>query len=255
MFAFCFLTVFSFAQSDTENSSLLKNSPVDFSFDIKTNHLWRGLIVTDKPMLSSLISFKMDKQGLFTAGVWGGASVSNESDNTHYKEINYYLQYDDKRFSIGIWDLFNTRGVTKPDIWNYKKKETTHILDLRSSAVVSNKFPLKVELGVLLYGTADQELKDNSTDVKQRYSTYVQLGYPVLKDAKVNLDVFTGMGFALDGKTHLYGNGENGFDVVNVGFTASKVVNIGNFKIPFSATTYWNPSVKFARLQLSCSLF
>ncbi len=230
-----------------------KKSAVDFTANVQTNHLWRGLVITDKPMVGVQTIFNIDGDNHFTAGFWGGMSVSNESDNTHYKEIDYFIQYANNGFSIGLWDLFNTRGAANPDIWNYKKDETGHILDLRTSYNFGEGFPLTIEADILLYGAADSEM--DGTDREQRYSTYLQLGMPFYRGSKVDLNGFIGAGFALNGETHLYGNGENKFDVVNIGLTASKVVKIGNFNLPVSATTLWNPSLKIARVQLAATLF
>ncbi len=227
-----------------------KKPAVDFTANVQTNHLWRGLIVTDKPMVGVQTIFNIDGENHFTAGFWGGMSVSNESDGTHYKEIDYFVQYANNGFTIGLWDLFNTRGAKNPDIWNYKENETGHILDLRTSY---NFGKVTVEADVLLYGTVDREFEGMET--KQRYSTYLQVSTPLYSGAKVNLNGFVGAGLALNGETHLYGNGENKFDIVNVGLTASKNIKLGNWILPVSATTLWNPSLKVARVQLAATLF
>lgn len=238
----------SFAQE-----SETKESPINFSASLQTNHLWRGLVITDKPMVGVITTLKLNESGSFTTGFWGGTSFSNDNDGTHYKEVNYYVQYAENGFSIGLWDLFNTRGVASPDIWDYKKETTGHLFDLRTSYNFGPSFPLTLEADVLLFGSGDSQL-DNG-DTEQRYSTYIQVGYPLVSDANVNLNAFVGAGFSLNGDTHLYGDGENNFDIVNVGFTASKNVKFADLSIPVSATTLWNPSQKIARVQLAISLF
>ncbi|WP_298368130.1 hypothetical protein [uncultured Lutibacter sp.] len=231
----------------------LKDSPIDFSVDLKSNHLWRGLVITDKPMVAVFTSIKLNKSGSFTTGFWGGMSFSNESDGTSYKEINYYVQYAKNGFSIGLWDLFNTRGVDSPDVWNYDKETTGHILDLRTSYNFGESFPLTLEADFLLHGSADSQITDG--EYEKRYSTYMQVAYPLISEAKVNLNGFVGAGFSLNGDTHLYGDGQENFDLVNVGLTASKVVKLGNYSMPVSATTLWNPSLKIARVQLAVTVF
>lgn len=228
-----------------------KKELVDFSASLQTNHLWRGLIITDKPMLGVITTFSISNN--VTAGVWGGMAFSNDNDDTHYKEIDYYVQYAANGFSIGLWDLFNTRGAQNVDIWNYKENETRHLLDLRTSYNFGKDFPLTLEMDVLLYGSGDREA--DRTETKQRYSTYAQLSYPLVQNRKVNLNGFVGAGFALNGNTHLYGDGKNKFDVVNVGFTASRKVRLSGVAIPVSVTTLWNPSLKVARVQLAVSMF
>lgn len=163
------------------------------------------------------------------------------------------MQYASNGFSIGLWDLFNTRGVASPDVWDYDKESTGHLLDLRTSYNFGKEFPLTLEADVLLYGSGDSQLNDG--DLEQRYSTYVQVSYPLVKDSKVNLNAFAGAGFSLNGDTHLYGDGEENFDLVNVGLTASKTLKFLDLSIPVSATTLWNPALKFARVQLAATIF
>jgi len=232
----------------------LKDSPIDFTVDLKTNHLWRGLVVTDKPMVAVFSSLKLNKSGSFSAGFWGGVAFSNESDGTSYKEINYYVQYAENGFSIGLWDLFNTRTVLEPDVWNYDKNTTTHLIDLRTSYQFDDSFPLRLEADVLLYGSGDSQLNSDG-DRDQRYSTYVEASYPIIRQSKVDLKGFVGAGFSFDGDTHLYGDGDQNFDLVNVGLTATKTLKFSDLSFPVSATTMWNPSLKIARVQLAVTLF
>jgi hypothetical protein len=241
-------------QSGMTPEAELKDSPVDFSVNLQSNHLWRGLIITDKPVIMVLTTLKLNESGSFTTGFWGGMSFSNESDGTHYKEINYYVQYAENGFSIGLWDLFNTRGVASPDVWNYDEETTGHLLDLRTSYNFGKNFPLTLEADFLLYGSGDSQFNSNG-DFEQVTSTYVQVSYPLIQGSKVNLSGYVGAGFSFNGDTHLYGDGEQNFDIVNVGLTASKTLKFAELNIPVSATTMWNPSTKIARVQLAITLF
>jgi hypothetical protein len=249
----CILLAAFAAQISTAQEKTLKDSPIDFSVDLKTSHLWRGLIISDKPMAAVFIKLKLNKSGSFTTGFWGGMAFSNESDGTSYKEINYYMQYANNGFSIGLWNLFNTRGVVSPDIWDYDKETTRNILDVRTSYNFGESFPLTLEADVFLLGSVDSQY--TNFNFEQRYSTYVQVSYPLVKESKVDVSSFVGAGFSLNGDTHLYGDGTRNFDIVNVGFTASKTVKFGDKNVPVSVTTLWNPSVKYARVQLVVQLF
>ena len=249
----CILLAAFAAHISTAQEKTLKDSPIDFSVDLKTSHLWRGLIISDKPMAAVFMKLKLNKSGSFSTGFWGGMAFSNESDGTSYKEINYYLQYAKSGFSIGLWNLFNTRGVDSPDIWNYSKETTGHILDLRTSYNFGESFPLSLEANVFLHGSVDAQY--TNLNFEQRYSTYVQVSYPLVKESKVDVSGFVGAGFSLNGDSHLYGDGTRNFDLVNVGFTASKTVKLGNHNLPVTVNTLWNPSVKFARVQLIVQLF
>lgn len=232
----------------------LKDSPINFTVNLQSNHLWRGLIITDKPVIMVFTSVKINESGSFTTGFWGGMATSNDYDGTHYKEINYYIQYAANGFSVGLWDLLNTRGVESPDVWDYDKETTGHLLDFRTSYNFGEEFPLTLEADVLLYGRGDSQF-DTNGDLEQRYSTYVQVSYPLVKDSKVNFNAFAGAAFSFNGDTHLYGDGEQNFDLVNVGLTASKTLKLLDLSIPVSATTLWNPAQKFARVQLAATIF
>jgi hypothetical protein len=67
-------------------------------------------------------------------------------------------------------------------VFNYDKRTTTHLIDLRTSY----RFPETsyTEADVLLYsGLNDREL-NNSNDYRSKHSTYVELSYPLIRDKK-----------------------------------------------------------------------
>ena len=154
-----------------------------------------------------------------------------------------------------MWDAFETREIAVPNIWDYDKGTTGHLIDLRTSYNFGESFPLTLEADVLLYGSGEEQLNSNG-DLEKRYSTYVQVTYPLVGDSDVNLDAFVGAGFSLNGgDTNLYVDGQDKFNSVNVGFTASKIVKLADLNIPVTATTLWNPSYKIARVQLAATIF
>lgn len=254
------------AKAQIADTAGLPEGPVKMSASIQTNHLWRGLIITDKPMVSAQVSFTLDKTRKFKAGIWGGASISNDTDGTHYKEINYYLQYAYNGLSIGVWDLFNSRNINRSlasdDIFNYHKDKTAHIIDLRTSYQLPPFFPLNIEADILLYGGAHagevvyKQVGAPHVYDKNRYSTYLQLSYPLVQHQTVNLEGYIGSAFALNGRHGtLYGRTDKDFDVVNIGVTASKNLTLLGHTIPVQATTLWNPANKYARVQVGAALF
>ncbi|MDR2122496.1 MAG: hypothetical protein LBP34_05155 [Flavobacteriaceae bacterium] len=227
-----------------------KAERLDFNLDVKSNHLWRGIKVTDAAITAVDINYALDDKKYLKLGVWGGAGLS-DADGVHYHEIDYYLNYSTGKFGIGIWDVFNSTGFTgeKADIWNYDQDTTGHRLDLRGYVVFAENFPLRLEYGTSFYGN------DLNGKGDQRFSSYAELNYPAIKGKAVDLNIFCGAGFGLTGDSHFYGNEKNNFDIVNVGITASKNINALGYKLPVSATVVWNPSVKQARIQIAASLF
>lgn len=228
---------------------------VDFSVGVETQHLWRGLKVSQKPVFTALTSFDLTQDGALKVGTWGGMSTGDDG----YKEIDYFIQYSKGGFTVGLWDLYNF-GNDKfnpagKDIFNYASKNNGHLLDLRFNYFFGEENPLSLEADFIFYGTADARFEGN--DVKQKYSTYLQASYAVNAGAGVSVTPFIGAGFALNGKdgnNDLYGAKEN-FSVVNLGFNVAKTVNIGNYSLPLVATTMWNPAQKFGQVALTATLF
>lgn len=228
-----------------------KIARLDFNVGIETSHLWRGLVINDGMTATGNIHYALNESQTFKVGIWGGAGFDG-----NYREINYYVQYQKNNLSIGLWDLFNTTGIETPRVFNYDKLTTTHIIDLRTSYRFPEAFPIRIEADILLYsGLNDRELND-SNEYRSRNSTYVELSYPIIRDQKVNLNVFMGAAFPINGSKHLFTNKiESDFDIVNTGIKATKNIEIFHYKLPVSATAMWNPSNKIARIQLDVNLF
>jgi hypothetical protein len=132
-----------FSQESSETGTA-KESRLDFTANIQNNHLWRGLIITDKPVVMGNLSYALDAEKKWKVGIWGASALADDKDNTHYKEINYYVQYSDGRFYIGLWDLYNSRNintaVAADDIFSYSQRRTAHIIDLRTNYTLDRLF-------------------------------------------------------------------------------------------------------------------
>lgn len=229
----------------------LKKSRLDFNVNLRTSHLWRGLVINDGMTATGYIHYALDKEQNVTVGLWGGAGFDGK-----YTEINYFIQFQKNNFSIGLWDLFNTTGINTPRVFNYDKRTTTHLIDLRTSYRFPETFPLRIEADVLLYSGLNDREPRNNNNYLSRNSTYVELSYPLIRDQKVNLNVFMGVAFPITGTKHLYTSKTiSDFDIVNTGVTVTKNIEIFHYKLPVSATAMWNPANKIARIQLDVNLF
>ena len=56
-----------FAQENTENQ---EDNRLDFTANIQNNHLWRGLIITDKTVVMGNLSYALDKDKKWKVGIW-----------------------------------------------------------------------------------------------------------------------------------------------------------------------------------------
>ncbi|MEO8254397.1 MAG: hypothetical protein ABI554_08395, partial [Flavobacterium sp.] len=148
---------------------------LNFNVGLETSHLWRGLIINPSITITGDIHYTFDKKQNFSVGIWGGNGFDGK-----YTEVDYYVQYKHKGLTVGLWNLFNTTNVEHPEVFNYDKNATTHLIDFRSSYRFPEQFPLRIEADIILYGN-DRELTSD-LNYKNRYSTYVELGYPIIKN-------------------------------------------------------------------------
>jgi hypothetical protein len=249
-------SLFLNAQEETQEQ-LSGKEKLNVGLELKTNHLWRGLVGADVFFAAVDINYAFDKKNHFVFGLWGGSALAGEGreegKNYAWHEIDYYLKYDTGRFMVGFWDCFSDSGKDSDDpsgdIWNYDRKTTGHRVDFRGHFVISEQTPLKIEFGTSVYGA------DRADNGDQRYSTYAELNYPVIRNKKTNLNVFCGAGIGYGGNSHMYGDGERDFDIVNAGITTSRTFTLWEHKVPVSATAMWNPSNKMARVQLVAVIF
>ena len=72
--------LFSQESSDPKET---KESRLDFTANIQNNHLWRGLIITDKPVVMGNLSYALDAEKKWKVGIWGASALADDKDNTH----------------------------------------------------------------------------------------------------------------------------------------------------------------------------
>jgi len=226
--------------------------PIGGTLQFKNMHLWRGQEVTDEATLATDIYYINKKQN-FRFGLWGGAGV-----NGTFKEIDYYLSYNTGGFTFALWDIYNfSKGAAynNEQAFNYNARETGHFIDLSVAYQFQQKFPLKIYWATVLFGRDRGALNE-----KNRYSTFVELSYPVLRNNIVDLDLGMGGAFALSqgkdlsGKktdAHFYGNSAG---IVSINLTASKNLDLWGYKLPVSVTSLWNPEKNYANIQVAINL-
>lgn len=243
-FASLFLSVGVFAQSEEK-----EYSPVDISLQLKTKHLWRGIQVSNEALAAADLTFQ-DKSGSFKAGVWGGAGFAG-----NFKEFDYFASYSKSGFTIALWDIYNFANDNKRErnLFNYNKYTTGHFIDLSVAYQLQGSFPLSLSWATIIQGCDLDQLNPESDN---RYSTYVTLGYPVIRNKAVDLDLGIGGAFALNpakgSDVHFYGDKPG---IVNLNATASKKVQLGSYTLPVSVMAMWNPLMKHGNIQVALDIF
>ncbi|MCC8154139.1 MAG: hypothetical protein LIP01_07945 [Tannerellaceae bacterium] len=237
----------SYAQVFGEDSPL-EDGPVDFSLQLKTKHLWRGIQVSNSALAAVDLGLRTKDQS-FGVGVWTGASFDGD-----FREFDYYISYSKNGFSAALWDIYNfSPGATynNEEVFNYKAHETGHFVDLSVGYRFQGEFPLFLGWATIIHGR-----DRGSENRKNLYSTYVSADYPVLRDRRVDVSLGLAGAFALDKEggtsANFYGHKAG---IVNINVTAYKRVKLGSFVLPVSAMVMWNPVENHANLQLALDIF
>lgn len=258
LFVLCVL-VFSFqglfgqddqALKEAEASVNDKAPTLNFGADIMSRYIWRGYDFGNSPAIQPNIYFSW--RGL-NIGAWGSYSFApyhamlNDSTEVNmgtYTEMDMYLSYTLKWFTLTFFDYFVPNGLD-PDYteekvyqyFNYNNKTTGHTFEVSLTFSGPEKFPLKVFVGTLVYGNdkAKDSLGYYANPDKNNYSTYLELAYPVTF-RKIDLNFFVG-GTPFGGSW--YGP-KAGF--TNVGITAKKAIPITKtYSLPIQASLIANP--------------
>jgi len=114
----------------------------------------------------------------------------------------------------------------------------------------NESFPLKLHWNTVVFGWDRKDIDDKGTK-GNKYSSYVSAYYPIIQGEKVNLTAGVGGAFALRGtkysKENFYGKTSG---IINVELTASKVVEILEYKLPISVSGIWNPQAQKTYAQI-----
>lgn len=206
-----------------ETSSSNSNVSVDYSINIVSRYIWRGLLYNSSPNFQPDLSLSV---GNFSIGSWASYSF-----NQNYAEVDLYITYAIGGFSATLFDYYNENEADMASIKYFKwdRKITGHALEGTIAWNGTESFPLRALAATFFYGN------DRDADGNQYYSTYFEIGYPFnLSD--YSLEFFLG---ATPAKG-LYNNSAN---IVNVGFSASKDIKLSeNFTLPIKGSFVINPA-------------
>ncbi len=227
--------------------------------DLVSRYIWRGSDYGNSPGIQPAMAFSVAG---FKAGFWGSYGLGQYSkqinDSTianmgHYAEVDLYLSYTWKGFTIMAYDYFFPNSLDPNNgnkYFNFKSGTTGHTLEACLSWGGTEKFPLQLYAGTLIYG-ADKG-KD-STGVygagsENNYSTYFEAAYQ-----------FNVKGFGI--KPFLGGipfgsswYGPSG-GIINAGCTFTKTIRISSeYSLPVFCSAITNPQAQSLFLVFGISL-
>ncbi len=135
--------------------------------------------------------------------------------------------------------------------WSYDKTQGYNFVDIN--------FGYKVTPNTLLYlativggGSGDYEVQSNGS-LKNSWTHYFEVKSKVWEIDNYELSLFAGGAWSfLTDKTFYT---EDKGNIINVGLTLNKNINLGSYEMPVEVTAMWNPEKQITVLSLDFSLF
>lgn len=240
LFFFCTTLIYS-----QENpAEIFVKDHIGGSIELSSMHLWRGQEVSDEVNLVTDVYFKT-KGDAFRAGLWGGAGV-----NGNYKEFDYYASYTVKGLTFAVWDIYNfspDATYNNRQAFNYKARETGHFIDVSVAYQMPKSFPLKIYYSTIVFGRDRGPLNDNN-----KYSTFIQLDYPLLSYEGFSLNTSVAGAFSYKTKANFYGDTGG---IVDIRLRLAKDITIAGYKLPIYVMPMWNPQASKMNMQFGVTLF
>jgi len=250
------------SQNQDENQTEKSSAPqATFSVgaDLVSRYIWRGADYGNSPAVQPAIAFSVSG---FKAGFWGSYGLGQYSkqinDTTvanmgHYAEMDFYLSYTWKGFTIMAYDYFFPNPLnpnTGNKYFNFKNNSTGHTVEVCLSWTGPEKFPLQLYAGTLVYG-ADKGKDSTGTyglGTNNNYSTYFEAAYQ-FNVKGFGVKPFLGgipFGSAWYGP---YGG------IINTGLTISKSITITkDYALPVFGSVITNPQAQSIFLVFGLSL-
>ncbi len=245
---------YSLVAQGHENISKKGKSHISLGADLVSRYIWRGLqLGGNSPNIQPFFTFK---RGGFEAGVWGAFSLSG---NNRSQEVDLHVSQSFAKdlFTVTVTDYFfpNEFGVYK--YFKYGKNVTGHVFEGALTFNGTKKFPLTILVATNFFGADAAHIENDpgSHDFNKKtgiqYSTYVELGYP-FQVKNVSISTFIGfdatklrkanINTGYKGESGYYGTG---FGVINVGFSASKDIQITKkYALPLMVSLVTNPQTE-----------
>ncbi|MFP4555439.1 MAG: hypothetical protein ACLFNU_01100 [Bacteroidales bacterium] len=196
---------------------------ISLSADFYTRHIWRGTLTCDSWNIQPTINLSKSN---FQIGAWGAYTINNS-----YSELDLYVSYTWRNFSISVLDYFCPDETLKFNrLFDFKQQTTQHTIDAIASYDGTGKFPVRFMVSSLLYG--DDLSPANNTNF---YSTYIEAGYEWQPNKNQHFDVHIGL-------TPSKGYYAESFNVVSCGVAMNQTFQVTEqFSLPIIGKLIVNP--------------
>lgn len=233
----CLLCVSNFTQAQDHESqnnnwgSKMQESNFHIGLDMQTKYVWRGMeMMTDAaaPVLFPAMNYQWN--GLYVYAM-GGYAV-----NGKYAEVDLGISYTWKGLTLGVYDYYYPAVVGKNDEY-FGGKHNGHWLEA-CVTYAPETIPLWITASNFFCGDDDRYV-DGNGNMKQAYSTYLEIGtyYDFLDNNRISLAV--GM---TPGKSCYTGYLKD-FAVCNTELKYTYNVQFRNgWSLPLSAMYIYNPA-------------
>lgn len=249
---------------NAQENEMVAYKPFKANAHIKNMHTWHGSVVHPGAIFATSLEYN-SQDSKFTFGVWGGASFSStdvynssldEYVSANYKEISMYVVYHiSENFFIEAVSHNNYTGVEergdKLHFWSYDKTQGYNFVDLNLGVNVSKNTSLYLAT-ILGGGSGDYEIETTGS-YKDSWTHYLEIKSKVWEKDDSKLSLFAGGAWSFITDKTFYT--ENKGNIINVGATFGKNIDLGNYKIPVELTAMWNPEKEKTILQLDLKLF
>lgn len=208
-----------------------KTSNFHLGFDIQTKYTWRGMeMMPDEsvPVVFPCMNYSLNG---FYAYVVGGYAL-----NGKYAEVDLGISYSWNGLTIGFNDYYYPAISGKDDEY-FGGKHNGHWLEA-CITYAPEKVPLWITASNFFAGD-DDKYKDANGNLKQAYSTYLEIGtyYDFLNNNRISLAV------GMTPAKSCYTSYEKKFAVCNIDLKYAYNVNFKNgWTLPLGVEYIYNPA-------------
>lgn len=171
--------------------------------DLVSSYIWRGMKNGNASVQPTL---GVEWKG-FTLSAWGSTEFRNENN-----EIDLTLEYEYKNLQLCLNDYFYQSEDEPFNYFHYSPRTSGHTFEAGAVYTVSEKLPLSLGWYTTFAGN---DYRENG---KRAWSSYCELSYPF---SVKTVDLAIEAGF-----TPWEGEYATKFNVVNIGLSATKELNI-----------------------------